>query len=89
VPTTDFNLFQNDPNPTANGATNIRFRLPEASEARLTLYDISGRILKTDVKNFQKGDNTWRIEVPSVSGVILYRLDTPTDSATRRMMVGQ
>jgi hypothetical protein len=89
VPTTDFNLFQNDPNPTANGATNIRFRLPEASEARLTLYDISGKILKTDVKTWQKGDNTWRIEVPSVSGVILYRLDTPTDSATRRMMVGQ
>ncbi len=85
----DFNLFQNEPNPTVGGTTNIRFRLPEASEARLTLYDVSGKILQTEMRNFEKGENTWRISTPSVSGVILYRLDTPTHSATRRMMIGE
>jgi Dockerin type I domain/HYR domain len=85
----DFNLFQNEPNPTVGGQTNIRFRLPEASEAKLTLYDISGKVLQTEMRNFEKGDNNWRISTPSVSGVVLYRLDTPTHSATRRMVIGQ
>lgn len=89
VQNNDFTLFQNEPNPTAGGETNIRFRLPEASEARLTLYDVSGKILKIETKSFEKGENNWLIQTPSVSGVVLYRLDTPTHSATRRMMIGQ
>jgi hypothetical protein len=89
VQSNDFDLFQNEPNPTINGATNIRFRLPEASDARLTLYDITGKMLKTELRNFEKGDNVWRINTPTVSGVILYRLETPTHSATRRMMIGE
>jgi hypothetical protein len=84
----DFALFQNDPNPTINGATNIRFRLPETSEARLTLYDITGKLLTTESRRFDKGDQVWRINTPPVPGVILYRLETETHSATRRMMVG-
>lgn len=85
----DFILFQNEPNPTANGATNIRFRLPEASDARLTLYDMTGKILTIQDAHFEKGDNKWHIQTPSVSGVILYRLDTPTHSATKRMIIGE
>ena len=88
VPNNDFALFQNEPNPTAGGDTNIRFRLPEASEARLTLYDVSGKILKIETHSFEKGDNNWRIATPPLSGIVLYRLDTPTHSATRRMMIG-
>ncbi len=88
APSNDFNLCQNDPNPTTNGTTNIRFRLPEASEARLTLYDLSGKIWGIETRSCEKGDNTWRINTPSVSGVLLYRLDTPSHSATRRMVVG-
>ena len=83
----DFILFQNAPNPTVNGTTNIRFRLPEASAARLTLYDMTGKVLTTLNRSFEKGENNWHIQTPSVSGVILYRLDTPTHSATQRMMI--
>jgi hypothetical protein len=89
VKNNDFIVFQNEPNPTVGGTTNIRFRLPEVSEAKLTLYDIAGKILQTEVRNFEKGDNVWRISTPSVSGVVLYRLDTPTHSATRRMLIGR
>ena len=88
IPNNDFTLFQNEPNPTIDGSTNIRFRLPKASDARLTLYDISGKIMHSETRLFDKGDNAWRILTPSVSGVFLYRLDTPTHSATRRMVVG-
>lgn len=85
----DFVLFQNEPNPTINGTTNIRFRLPEACEAQLTLYDMTGKIWATKAAKFEKGENNWQIATPSVSGVILYRLETPTHSATKRMMVGE
>jgi Dockerin type I domain len=85
----DFALFQNAPNPSIAGSTNIRFRLPEASETRLTFYDVSGKMLKTETRRFEKGDNNWRITTPSVSGLVLYRLETPTHSATRRMVIGE
>jgi large repetitive protein len=85
----DFTLFQNEPNPTIGGTTNIRFRLPEASETTLTFYDLSGRILKKERHSFAKGENIWHIATPTLSGIVLYRLDTPTHSATRRMMIGQ
>ena len=88
VQNNDFALFQNEPNPTVGGETNIRFRLPEAGEARLTLYDVAGKILKIETHSFEKGENIWHVDTPSVSGIVLYRLDTPTHSATRRMMIG-
>ena len=85
----DFRLYQNDPNPF-NGSTRIQFRLPEASEAKLTVFDDIGRILKIQKGNFKKGDNSMNVsleDTPSVSGVLFYRLDTPTHSATQRMVL--
>ncbi len=85
----DFRLFQNDPNPF-NGSTRIQFRLPEASDAKLTVFDETGRILKVQKGNFKKGNNDMTVdfqEYPLVSGVLLYRLDTPTHSATQRMVL--
>ncbi len=87
--TNDFHLFQNEPNPF-RGSTRIAFRLPEESEAKLTVFDETGRILKTQQGNFKKGDNTINLNLegyPSVTGVLFYRLDTPTHSATQRMVL--
>ena len=87
--TNDFHLFQNDPNPF-NGSTRISFRLPQESEAKLTIFDGNGRILKTEQGNFKKGDNAINIslkDTPSVKGVLFYRLDTPTHSSTQRMIL--
>lgn len=84
----DFVLFQNNPNPF-KGATHFRFRLPEESDATLTVFDATGRILKTQKGHFQKGvnDTTMDFSDTSVSGVLFYRLDTSTHSATQRMML--
>lgn len=84
----DFTLFQNNPNPF-KGATHFRFRLPEESDATLTVFDATGRILKTQKGHFQKGvnDTTMDFSDTSVSGLLFYRLDTSTHSATQRMML--
>ena len=89
VETSDFRLFQNNPNPFS-GSTRIQFRLPEASDAKLTVFDETGRILSVKQGFFKKGNNeiTWDFQDnPSVSGVLFYRLDTPTHSATQRMVL--
>jgi HYR domain/Cohesin domain len=84
----DFALLNAEPNPVAGrSTTTIPFRLPEATDVKLTLMDETGRILSTQTRAFAKGENTWRIETPSVSGVVLYRMDTPTHSATRRLVI--
>lgn len=85
----DFRLYQNNPNPF-NGSTRIQFRLPEASEAKLTVFDETGRILKVQNGNFKKGNNEMMINFDNnkaVSGVLFYRLETPTHSATQRMVL--
>ena len=82
-----FELFQNTPNPV-KGTTGIAFNLPEASEATLTIRDVEGRTLKVVKGNFAKGLNTVTLQrAELVSGLLFYQLDTPTHSATRKMIV--
>ena len=83
-----FSLSQNYPNPF-NPVTTIEFSLPEASDYRLTIYNIEGRL----VDEFQG-----RADAPGVfhvdwnagdraSGVYLYRLDAGQYSQTRKMLL--
>ncbi len=85
-----FALYQNEPNPFDH-QTKISFHLPIASNAKLTIYDAAGRIVKTIEQAFVKGYN----EIPlskegiNASGILYYRLDTPTHSATKKMIIMQ
>ena len=83
-----FHLYQNQPNPF-NNQTAITFELPEASAATLTIYDLSGRLLKTVEGNFTKGLNQIDLSRNEMSGagVLYYRLDTPNHSATMKMIL--
>lgn len=83
-----FQLRQNKPNPF-NGETVISFDLPEAANAVLSIMDLSGKVLKTYEENFQRGLNNITVkesDLPS-SGVLLYKLETPTHTATRKMIL--
>ncbi|HHM21397.1 MAG TPA: HYR domain-containing protein, partial [Bacteroidetes bacterium] len=83
-----FQLFQNQPNPFKR-FTNISFNLPQAGPATLTIFDVSGNVLKTYNKVCQKGFNEvsiMRHELPS-GGVLFYQLQTPTHTATRKMIL--
>ena len=83
-----FVLEQNQPNPF-KAETSIGFTLPEATTATLSIYDVSGRTLKVIEGDFAKGFNQVTINRSDLSGagVLYYQLDTPTDSATKKMIL--
>ena len=85
----NFTLHQNEPNPF-RGATNIAFELPAASEATLTIMDMSGKVLQAIDGDFVKGLNVITLkenDIPATASVLYYRLDTPTHSAMRKMIM--
>lgn len=84
----DFSLEQNYPNPF-NPSTLITFDLPSAGQVRITIYDLTGRTVKTLVDNsFSAGRHQIKFDASQLSsGVYLYRLETPGMTATRKMML--
>jgi len=83
-----FALYQNQPNPFKDH-TIIGFNLPEASEATLTIYDASGRLIQQIQNEFVKGYNEVQINRSDFEniGLLYYRLETNTDIATKRMII--
>jgi hypothetical protein len=83
-----YTLDQNYPNPF-NPATTITFALPQASEYRLTIYNIEGRVV--DVFNGQAdAPGVFRVDWNAgdrASGVYLYRLDAGSFTQTRKMLL--
>jgi hypothetical protein len=83
-----FDLYQNEPNPFTS-VTTIGFNLPEAGNAKLTIFDAAGKVLKVVDRNFAKGYNAISLNRNelSASGVIYYELSTATESATKKMII--
>jgi hypothetical protein len=90
---TVYALLQNSPNPFM-ASTRIAFDLPEDAGVKLTIYDVSGRVLRMiETAQLPAGrheahwdgrDNGGR-EV--ASGIYFYRLESENFSATRRMIL--
>ncbi|MCC6281310.1 MAG: T9SS type A sorting domain-containing protein [Saprospiraceae bacterium] len=82
-----FELYQNQPNPFVN-KTFIGFHLPEATQARLTVFDETGRIVFTQQGDFAKGYNVFAIDrqLITTTGVLYYSVETVQDKATRKMI---
>ena len=85
--TPSFVLFQNQPNPFKEETT-IRFVLPKAAKANLTIYDISGRVVYNHTDAYDAGVNAITINqsLISTSGVLYYRLQSGDLIATRKMI---
>ena len=81
-------LHHNYPNPF-NSATIIRFELPDAQHAKLTVYDITGRIVKTLVQGeMSAGIHQVIFDVDNAaSGVYTYRLQAGESVITRKMTI--
>jgi len=88
-----FNLNQNYPNPF-NPSTEISYFLPHAAIVELSIYDITGRHVKTLVKENQpvgrkkvnwNGRDNNNIEV--ASGLYFYQLKAGEISLVRRMLL--
>jgi hypothetical protein len=82
-----FELYQNQPNPFVN-KTMIGFHLPEATTATLSIFDEAGRMVYNQKGAFAKGYNTIAIDKALLNtvGMMYYKLETATDSATKKMI---
>ncbi len=88
----DFILGNNSPNPF-NPQTTIFFNLPQETVARLRVYDMSGRLVRTLLNNGMapKGRNevVWNGRddsgQPAASGIYFYRLEIDGYTETKRM----
>ncbi|MEO7176997.1 MAG: T9SS type A sorting domain-containing protein, partial [Saprospiraceae bacterium] len=83
-----YELYQNVPNPFDH-STNITFSLPETMRARLSIFDVNGRLVDYIEQEFTKGLNELTIQASELNaqGVYYYKLDTPDWSATKRMVL--
>lgn len=83
-----YTLEQNYPNPF-NPTTVITFTLPEASNVKLSIYNILGQKVADLVNgNLDAGTHNVDFNASSLSsGVYLYKLETPQFSATKKMIL--
>lgn len=88
VASEQFVLYQNIPNPVRN-ETVIGFKLPTATTATLKIFDTDGRILKEYQIEGVKGYNSVSIKQSELegTGILLYQLETPSNTQTRKMTI--
>jgi len=83
----EFSLGQNEPNPFKE-TTTIGYSLPEASDIKLTLYDVTGKVLQVIRDQGQQGENKVIVSTDALTtGVVYYKLETGEYTATRHMIV--
>ena len=91
-----FELYQNQPNPFVN-KTSVGFYLParqgsaggpEAAEATLSIVDETGRVVYQQKGQLAKGENSIQLDraLINTTGLLYYKLETETDSATKKMI---
>ncbi len=83
-----FELHQNFPNPF-NPSTTIKYRLPETDFIELTVYNVSGRKIKTLVSQVQEaGEHSVDFYANGLAnGVYLYHLNTSKGLSQVRKMI--
>jgi hypothetical protein len=83
----DFALYQNEPNPWS-GVTTVSFELPEAGWVQLTLFDVTGKAVRTIEGEYQAGHQSIQIQKKDLpaQGIFYYRLDCGNYSATKKMI---
>ena len=86
--TDEFALLQNEPNPFSN-TTAIGFVMPEDSDATVTVYDVTGKVVFRQEGNYAKGYNEIELSKSDLgaSGVHYYQLDSGDFTATKKMIV--
>ena len=83
-----FALYQNYPNPF-NPSTSIQFDIPERSQVRLTVYDITGReMMVLTNREFMPGRHTVTADLGGLSsGVYFYRVQAGSYHQVRKLVL--
>jgi hypothetical protein len=86
-------LEQNHPNPF-NPSTVIGYEIASDANVTLAIYDVTGKLVRTLVNEFQMKrayNVTWdgrdNMGTPVASGAYFYRLETPTFTETRKLLL--
>jgi hypothetical protein len=85
--TDEFVVFQNEPNPF-HGSTTITFNLPQADDASLQVFDVTGKMIYNSTGSFGKGINHFtisRADLPS-AGVMIYKIESGKYTVTKKMI---
>jgi hypothetical protein len=85
---TNFALHQNAPNPFSK-YSNIGFNLPNEMSAKITLYDLTGKIVQEISGDYHRGYNTVQVKKKDFksSGIFYYTLQAGQYSATKKLIV--
>jgi hypothetical protein len=83
-----FTLHQNIPNPFTH-KTKVSFVLPQAGAATLSVMDYSGKVLKVINGNYEQGYNEITLITQDIaaSGILYYKLETNSHTATNKMIL--
>lgn len=83
----EYELKQNYPNPF-NPTTNIEFRIPEASDVTLEVYNVLGQRVATLVDDqYSAGTHTVQFDASGLaSGMYIYRLEAGAHQMSKQMM---
>lgn len=81
-------VYQNQPNPF-KAETMIGFNLPEASAATLTIYDVTGRVVKIIEGDYSAGYHAVEVDSNDLgqSGIWYYRFDSGNQTITKKMIM--
>ncbi|MHB8391925.1 MAG: T9SS type A sorting domain-containing protein, partial [Acidobacteriaceae bacterium] len=72
-----YTLGQNYPNPTATGATQVTFTLPESAQVTLRVLDVTGKVMMTPLANvnYTAGEQTVSLDLSNLAnGSYVYQL---------------
>jgi len=88
APVAGIELFQNEPNPF-RGQTTVSFMMPEAAKAKLSIYDVTGKLVTVRNIEANKGLNSevFTKEQLGVAGVMYYTLTSGEFTATKKMII--
>ena len=83
-----FVLHQNIPNPF-NDKTMVTFELPESMSVRVTVSDMTGKIVKVISGQYTKGSHNIELSAAElgVSGVLFYKIESGKYTDTKKMIL--
>ncbi len=85
----EFQVKQNIPNPF-NNSSNIEFYLPELNTVSISIYNVLGKITKTETIQAAKGANRYSLNAADFSnGVYFYSLSYSNQTITKRFIVNK
>jgi hypothetical protein len=85
----EYALYQNEPNPFQD-QTVIGWNMAEDGQATITVFDLSGRVLKRITGDYTRGEHTinlQRADLSGMSGVLYYQLEVEDFTDTKKMIL--